>query len=146
MNASGINRAMHKILVYLAIVGILLCPYDCAVREAAARATNGDAKCSSCCHHCPCQPDNCPAHSEDPSDQEGPCDDGRSCLCEGAVFDVSARSMTNSLLEFSLWAPAVDSAETPRLTEPDWYAQRMVKPPPADGGRQLRIVVQSFLL
>jgi hypothetical protein len=90
---------------------------------------------------------DCPVQDRSPTDEQDPSEDGHSCLCEGAVFDATARGPADSLLEASLWALAVDSAELPELTRPDWITWRTTdQPPPARGGRQVRIAVQSFLL
>ena len=140
---------MHKLLVYQAILGVFLCPYSCAVREMAARAPAEKSASAGCCERCRMRQlaeSEDPVQDRGPSDQDDPSEDGRSCLCEGAVFDATARSPADSLLETSLWALLVDSAEMPEVTRPDWFPQHLGQPPPLGGGRQVRIAVQSFLL
>jgi hypothetical protein len=140
---------MHKLLVYQAILGVFLCPYSCAVREAAARAPSEKSASASCCERCRTRQlakNESPVRDRGPSDQDDPSEDGHSCLCEGVVFDATTRSAADSLLETSLWALAIDSAEMPELTRPDWLTRRTGQPPPTGGGWQVRIAVQSFLL
>ena len=139
---------MHKLLVYQAILGVFLCPYICAVREAAAYAPTEKSASSSCCERCRMRQaaENDPAEDRGPSDQDDPSEDGGSCLCEGAVFDAAARNPADPLLETSLWAPTVDSAELLELTRPDWFTRSTGQPPPTGGGWHVRIAIQSFLL
>jgi hypothetical protein len=142
-------KTMHSILVFQAILGVLLCPYDCAVRASVARAPAEDSVSAGCCQHCRMRrlaENDCPAEDRGPSDHQDPSEDSHSCLCEGAIFDATARGPADSLLEASLWALGVDSAQLPELTAPDWITWRTADQPPPEGGRQVRIAVQSFLL
>jgi hypothetical protein len=128
---------MHKILVHLAIVGLLLCPYDCAAREAAARLTGDNQAAAACCQKC--------RERQQQSPTPRPSEDGKSCICEGAMFDAAAAGPVVPPLDATLWAVIVDPVTMPELTSPDWIALH-TGPPPLLGGRQVRIAVQSFLL
>lgn len=130
---------MHKIPVHLAIAGLLLCPYDCAVREAAARLSGQDQAAPACCQKCR------ERHQHSPTQTPRPSEDGKSCICEGAVFDAAAGGPVVPSLDTTLWVVIVDSATLPELTSPDWIA-RHTGPPPLQGGWQVRIAIQSFLL
>jgi hypothetical protein len=145
-----IAALMYRIFVYQAIVGVLLCPYTCAVRASVARAPAESSASVACCEDCQIRrlaQDGCPSQDHGPADPQDPSEDGRSCLCEGAVFDASAGGPADSLLEASLWAVAVTPAGLPESTMPDWNTWRTTdQPPPPWGGRQARIAFQSFLL
>lgn len=143
---------MRTIIVYLAIVALLLCPYDCAVKLAAAESL-GNEKQVACCEKCRTRESFETTSSTDrgsPSDPDParpiPSKDGKSCLCEGAVFDAATRSSADAVLEFSLllsWA--ADSAETPSLA---LFAPSVDRAglPNEEGGRLTRIVIRSLLL
>jgi hypothetical protein len=138
---------MRTILVYLTIVSLLLCPYDCAVKSAAAQAI-GSLDRSACCESCraraTAETPN-PASERQPQEPT-PAEDGRSCLCEGAVFDAAARSSADTSSQVSFWIGAVDSAVTLGLTTPPPSANRVDPLPPHDGGRLTRIAICSLLV
>lgn len=143
---------MRSIIVYLAIVALLMCPYDCAVKFAAAQSL-GNSDHVACCEKCrvrqlsesppPCG-EGMPVE-RGPS-QPAPSEDGKSCLCEGAVFDATTRSPADAIQEFSLLSWVADSALAP-LKAAHTPSVDSADPPPNDnGGRLTRIVIRSLLL
>lgn len=143
---------MRTIIVYLAIVALLLCPYDCAVKLAAAESL-GNENHVACCEKCRARESSEIRSSTDrgsPSDpdpaQPIPSEDGKSCLCEGAVFDAATRSSADAVLEFSLLSWVADSAEMPSLALFAPRVNRAGLPPNEEGGRLTRIAIRSLLL
>jgi hypothetical protein len=143
---------MRTFIVYLVIVALLVCPYDCAVKLAAAQSPANDDP-AGCCEACQAHElsaslmtsdERLPAE-RDPS-QPAPSEDGKSCLCEGAVFDVTARSPADAVLECSLlsWAAAVTAVPSLAFSAPSVE----VDGPPLihKGGRLTRIAIRSLLL
>ena len=99
---------MRSIVVYLAIGTLLLCPYDCAVKQAAA-ASLGSHQQNPCCEVRVCHLSE-QSHRDRAPNQPKPSEDGKSCLCEGVVFDATLRSPAEAILEFSLLAWVADAA------------------------------------
>ncbi len=143
---------MRTFIVYLAIVALLLCPFDCAVKLAAAKVQwNNDRV--VCCEKCRARelsetPSSTGQGSQSDPDpaQPTPSEDGKSCLCEGAVFDATTRSPADAVLEFSLHCWVTDVAETPCLALSAPSVDRAGPPPNEEGGRLTRIVLRSLLL
>lgn len=143
---------MRSIIVYLVIAALLMCPYDCALKVAAAQSLGNDDH-VACCEKCRVR-----ELSETPSSsgerlpvergpsEPAPSEDGRFCLCEGAVFDATTRSPADTVLEFSLssWVADVAFAPCPVSFPPS--VDRVGPPPNDEGGRFARIVIRSLLL
>jgi hypothetical protein len=142
---------MRTIIVYLSIVALLVCPFDCAAKLAAAESPGDDAR-TACCETCrvrelaeaPVSSGRRSNGDHDPA-QPRPSEDGRFCLCEGAVFDATTRSPAVAMLEFSLLA-WVDLAVTPSLATCAPSADQADLPPNPQGGRLTRITLRSLLL
>ncbi len=132
---------MHAFSVLLLIASILACPYQCAVKlvDSAAPAVQ-----KACCDHCESQRNNaCPPGSD--QDRPASDDDGVTCFCEGAIFDVASRytlddAITSTGELLSVQAMVAELSIHPRLQS---AAENV--PVPYSGVR-LRIVNQSFLL
>jgi len=128
---------MRPFIVLLTIAALLLCPYECAVRSAQAQSRTS-AKRAACCPRCQVRQDS------DSQPLPAPSDDGRSCVCEGAVFDASAPFHAETPSQVLFWMGTSDSA--PALTHVsaatnDWRANW-----PLTSGSQLRVAIQSLLL
>lgn len=134
---------MRTLIVYFALLGILLCPYNCAVRAASKRASINDGLAKTCCEHCRAKR---PAQQNQQNpERPTPSHDGRTCICTGAVFNVSPRTVVDSLLVATHAAPAVDSLARLELPAPESLGDEAERPPLAPDGRHLRIVIHSFL-
>ncbi len=136
---------MHSVVVSLLIVGILTCPYECAVKMVAAQESSGVK--NSCCDQCRGRQagrtqDGKPERDNPPVSD----DDGVSCLCEGAVFDVTARQVVDDAI-LSFWNVACvgDSLQLPFLRLVRFLDARE-RGPSIAGGALVRILNQSFLL
>ncbi len=135
---------MRTFLIYLMLATLLICPYECAVRLAAAQTPGNDAN-SACCERCrvrQADESRAPDHERLPA----PSEDGRCCLCEGAVFDAAARSPLELSLQSVLWFEVSDSAQTPThglavmsFDRGDWAKAEA-------SGRLTRIAIRSLLL
>jgi hypothetical protein len=135
---------MRTFLIYLLIVALLICPYECAVKLAAAQSPGNDAN-SKCCDRCRArQADETTAPDREQS--PAPSDDGRNCLCEGAVFDASARSPLELSLQSVLWIEASNSAQTPTYDLSVMSFDRGGWPEADASGRLTRIAIRSLLL
>ena len=135
---------MRTLLIYLMIAALLICPYECAARLAAAQTPGNDAH-SACCERCQVRKadeSSVPDHERLPA----PSEDGRSCLCEGAVFDVAVRSPLELSLQSVLWVEACDSAQVPMQGLSVTSFDRGQLPLPEDAGRLTRIAIRSLLL
>src|SRR5581483_746904 len=135
---------MRTFSIYLMIATLLICPYECAVRLAAAQTTGNDAN-SACCERChvrQADESRAPNHERLPA----PSEDGRCCLCEGAVFDVAARSPLELSLQAFLWIEVSDAAQTPTHGLSVTSFDRGQLSLPEDSGRQARIAIRSLLL
>jgi hypothetical protein len=143
---------MRSVVVYLAIGTLLLCPYDCAVKQAAA-ASLGSQQQSSCCEECRARDFAEAASSSQEQSQRDrapnqpkPSEDGKSCLCEGVVFDATLRPPAEAILEFSLLAGVADAALEPLLAACPLHAATSGPPPLQDWGASMRIALGSLLL
>lgn len=143
---------MRTIIVYLAIAALLLCPYDCAAKLAAARSLGSDDH-VACCEKCRSRESSETPHSTGQGSESDrhparplPSEDGKSCLCEGAVFDAATRSPADAVLEFSHLSWVADVAVTPSLAIFAPSVDRDGPPPNQQGGRLTRIVIRSLLL
>jgi hypothetical protein len=140
---------MFRLLGIQAILGILLCPYHCVAKQALLRARADHAVASGCCEQCRCrQQAETAIPAEAPGDSEplDPCEDGRSCICEGAVFDAPGKGPAAPLLEFAHFAAAIDSAIAGAQSPPTAPARDLRHAPPWESGQQIRIATQSFLI
>ena len=133
---------MHPFNVYLTVAALLLCPYDCAVKSALARSV-GDKTEHVCCEQC--QSESATEEKETPEPTD-PANDGRSCLCEGAVFDASVRTVQETLLFSFLWAPVVFSTTQVELSNPVRIACDASQPPPLLSGWERRVLILSLVL
>jgi hypothetical protein len=135
---------MRTFFIYLMIAALLLCPYECAVRLAAAQTTGNDTH-AACCEQCQArqaEEPTAPDHEQLPA----PSEDGRSCLCEGAVFDATARSPLKLSLQAFLWIEASNSAQTPTHGLSVMRFDRGEWPEAEASGRLARIAIRSLLL
>ena len=135
---------MRILLIYLLIAALLICPYECAVKLATAQLPGNDTN-SACCERCRAQ------HAAEPTEPNHerlptPSEDGRSCLCEGAVFDATARSPLELSLQSVLWIEARNSAQTPThgLSVTSFDRDHLLLP--ESFGRLARIAIRSLLL
>lgn len=137
---------MRTFIVYLSIVALLLCPYGCAVKLAAAQSLGNEK--DACCEECRARESSRTPPSGGPRDpaQPRPTEDGKSCVCEGAVFDATTRSPADAVLEFSLLSWAADVAIAPSLAAFSPCAGRTGPPPKEVGGKSARIVICSLQL
>jgi hypothetical protein len=143
---------MRTIIVYLAIAALLVCPYDCAAKFAAAQAGGSKVR-TSCCEKCRARelselPSSSGQRSTDDRDpaRPRPSEDGKSCLCEGAVFDAATRLPTDAVLEFSLLSWVADVAAKPSLAAFTPSFDHAGPPPSELGGRLTRIAIRSLLV
>lgn len=137
---------MRTIFVYFAIASLLLCPYNCAVKRAAAQAIHSKVP-QACCEGCLARPRSMP---QAPADQQlpnepGPAEDGRSCFCEGAAFDAQARMETPDPQSI-LWTWVIDPRDTPAASPDQAHGDRVSARPPDEGGLAMRIAFGSLLL
>jgi hypothetical protein len=136
---------MRTFIVYLATVALLLCPYGCALKSAAAKSLGNEDR--ACCEECRAREKSATPSSggdRDPA-QPGPSEDGKSCVCEGAVFDAATRSAADAVLDFSLsWVAVVAAAPSSANFGPGM--DRAGQPPNEVGGRLSRIAICSLLL
>ena len=132
---------MRSLLIFVAIAAVLLCPYNCAVRAAASRASANTESKKACCERCRATR---PSEGDESPDRE-PREDDTSCFCTGVVFDASARAPLDTLLFSTHAARSVDSAIS-ESTAPEQIAIGAAGPPPLLGGLLLRIAINSFLI
>lgn len=132
---------MRSLVIALSIIGVLLCPYDCAVRAAAGKALGCKEGKPACCARCQAE-----RLSENNSPQDEPRKDGHSCLCEGAVFTSTAPQELDSLLLVSQLAIAIDSTQDVESDSPVRFIDPHDSPPLQLSGREVRILNRSFLI
>lgn len=134
---------MRSFIVILNVLGVLLCPYDCAVRTALGKSMTGQSAVPACCAKCRVHQQTNDQNSPRPDD---PRKDGHSCLCEGAVFTTSTHQdlgwlLVDSQLALCIDVPAVLGSDAPTSAiSPD------ESPPPHASGRQIRIVMLSLVI
>lgn len=133
---------MRSLLIFVAIAAVLLCPYNCAVRAAASRASANTESKKACCERCRATR---PSEGDESPDRE-PREDDTSCFCTGVVFDASARAPLDTLLFSTHEALSVDSALCHESPASEQVAMEAAGPPPIWGGRLLRIAINSFLI
>ncbi|MFN0018619.1 MAG: hypothetical protein ACKVP0_10190 [Pirellulaceae bacterium] len=133
---------MRTIVVFLSIASLLACPYECAVKQAAAQAC-GTGHQPDCCDQCQARETTEPSDSQAPP--PAPNEDGRWCLCDGVVFDVAARPVVDHSFDVSLWTWVCGPAEVLDFAVPMPSVDSASLPPPLDG-RLTRIAIHSLLL
>jgi hypothetical protein len=134
---------MRTLVVLLSIAAVLACPYQCAVKLAAAQGIGVDQK-PACCEQCQARETTQQDQNQTPT-SPGPDEDGCWCLCEGAVFDAGSRSLVDDSVQVSLWTWASGLAESPDDAAPTPSFDCAGLPPPLDG-RLTRIAIHSLLL
>lgn len=132
---------MRSLPVFIAIAAVLLCPYNCAVRAAADRASAFVETGKACCERC--RGEQAPSQDKSPNRESR--DEDQSCFCGGAVFDASARAPVDTLLFSAHGALWVDSAISLESPAPEPIANAAAGAP-IPGGRLLRIAINSFLI
>ena len=138
---------MRTFIVYLAIAALLLCPYNCAVKWNSANGAQNDGQ-RACCDKCLARETSnaaIPAHDQSPKHPE-PDEDGRCCLCEGAVFNAAAQSWHVTSLQAFLWTWVIDPTEPQGLTSLTATATCDSMPPALAGGLSARIAICSLVL
>lgn len=134
---------MRNLVALFSIACILLCPYQCAVKWAAAQGINNNEK-PACCDECQASRTAAPLRQRVP---EGPASDqeGRACLCAGAVFDAEARLLPddNASILLDTWSDR--PATTLKIAVATTTYDPTSSPPPLDG-RLTRIAMRSLLL
>ena len=137
---------MRSILSILIIAAVLICPFDCAVKRSLAQSAAGmagSAQTKDCCSNCGHQ-----QHEADPIPSEptkDPSQDGRCCVCEGAILaTIEQATETFSYLVLH-WV----ALETPKAICQQGFSAH----PLEDGtalpqllGRERRISMLSLLL
>jgi hypothetical protein len=133
---------MRNLTVLLSLAVVVACPYVCTVRLAAAHAIGSSAK-PACCEHCE---SHRPAPMGDPTPHApSSSEDGRLCLCGGAVFDAGVRLAVDDSAQVTLWVGTAGAAESSAISIPARRLERSTSPPTVDG-RLMRIAICSLLL
>jgi hypothetical protein len=133
---------MRSIVVHLTIAALLVCPFECALRLAAAQGA-GDERAAACCGECPesagqpSSPDRVPTPA--------PAEDGKSCVCEGAIVDAGARPGSSHDWPSCPLGPIADDAAT-RAWPGRRCFDRTAASPVESGGRVTRLAICSLLL
>jgi hypothetical protein len=131
---------MRPFVSALTIAALLLCPYECAVKSAQAQSRTSVPQ-PACCSQCQArQAKESPPARPLPA----PSEDGRSCVCEGAVFASQPGFQLEVYLLVLPWMGTCDAAlalaHAPAVADcprEDW---------PQSSGSQLRLAMGSLLL
>jgi len=134
---------MRNFVVLLSIASVLACPYECAAKLAAAQTIGSDQR-PACCDRCQAHETTVPVKDQTPAPL-APNEDGRWCLCEGAVFDAGSRSVVDDAEQVSLWTWVVSPVEMLENDTPMPSFECVYSPPPLSG-RFTRIAIRSLLL
>jgi len=148
---------MKAFIVYLMIVALLACPFGCATKLAAAQdhggSDHGGSDRGSCCEKCQAREvSEQPAipversHGHRAPGLPAPTEDGQSCLCEGAVFDVTARSPAESIREFAFLAWMANGSAARSFSRCIPSGKRIDPRPHEIGGRMTRVAIRSLQL
>ena len=139
---------MRNTIVILTVAALLACPYDCTAKLASSLAVHGEKtgrkQDAACCQKCRIRQSTSPLQDNTPGTPV-PEEDGRCCLCEGALLGAG---------------PVFPLADSTPIALPSWNASPseihdagaqaarfdVGSPPPPWDGRQLRIVICSMLL
>lgn len=134
---------MHSVLVSLLIACILACPYECAAKSVAALSSPALEK--TCCEACLARNVSNSNQNSDRDNLPASKDDGLSCLCEGAFFNVTSQQVMDDVVH-SYWDAALGDCLQPELPRLDRFENADDFPPASAGGVLVRILNQSFLL
>lgn len=136
---------MRNLVVLLSIAAIVLCPYQCAVKWAAAQANRGEAK-PACCEECKTHQQTAAEFSEQQTPlAPAPDQEGRACLCAGAVFDAGARSLPDFDAEVLYTTLSLRPGAAHQMALSATAFDHTLLPPPRDG-RLTRIALRSLIL
>ncbi len=134
---------MRSLIIALAIAGVLLCPYECAVRAAASMALSPVNTHVACCEKCR---QTQAAEQQQSPKQDHPRQDGRSCLCEGAVLDAASHHDLDGLQFATHAATVIDATQLGDRCTKTSERDEDLRPPRFGGGRQVRVWIHSFLI
>jgi hypothetical protein len=134
---------MRSFLAILTIIALLVCPLDCATKRAIAQSA-GQENQKACCNHCSEKHNKnsseSPACPEPSSNQEG-----RSCICKGAIYVASEPTLNFGSLDLATWV----WIDCPLGTSISYHVHaaevRDGEPPPWQG-RDRRIAIHSLLI
>jgi hypothetical protein len=140
---------MRTLIVCLTVAALLACPLDCAARLATAQSAGANQL--ACCAKCrgkESAPTPAPSSKRLPAgqlpSQPTPCEDGKDCLCEGAVIDATARAAVDDALRgFLLACPTNAHALSVAAGKP---CLTVTEPPLPAGGSFARIVLCALVL
>lgn len=132
---------MRSLLVLFAVVGVLACPYNCAVRAVSTRAWTKEAK-TGCCDLCRVKHDAENQRSSDPT----PAQEHRSCVCDGIALESPTRTSIDSLLFSAHWVIANDSALVLDAVMPERTTIDSARPPLFGSGRSMRVSLLSLVI
>ena len=142
---------MRSAVVVLAIVALVVCPHDCAAKSVVLQASPTAAApvCCGHCQHAPLPVDTLPTkrpESEPIPAGPQPSEDGKSCLCEGAIFDVATRGEVDAAVGLAFLACPSDIAITPSLASRISRVRGRGALPLMPVGRLARIALRSLQL
>lgn len=134
---------MHSLIVSLLLSLTLACPYECAIKLAAAQASSSKAE--VCCENCQARTNV--AHEDAPVPGNLPSSDEDGwCMCKGVVFDASGQRLFDDAVAFCSEFGFAGQSLLPELLRQDRSLDTSDSPPSHDGGLLVRILNQSFLL
>lgn len=153
---------MRPLVVLLLVFAVVACPYHCAARptdswvdsHGAAMQIDGsqswETSGNGCCAFCQTREPS-PSHHNEPPPSPAQERHGRSCFCEGVLFDLGTRSPSEhtysktQTYSASAWTTLFMSAEQLQLVDRTLKADDIPSPPPL-AGRTGRIAIRSLLL
>lgn len=134
---------MRSFLAIIAVIALLACPMDCAAKYAIAR-TAGEDTIAACCDHC--RENHTSDTSENPAaPEQKPEQDGRCCVCKGAIFVATDLTQINGQFESDTctWIDApVDSVGKNHVQ----ILEARVGVPPPWQGIEWRIAIHSLII
>jgi len=134
---------MRIIVPLLCVLAVLLCPHMCALQAAVPQSVVSDRQ-PACCEHCQKSRSSSTEQEQQPASPP-PSENGRCCVCEGAVFDLTPRSVLDDLLSASHWYWHDTSTGVSAVDVSDRQFRCIDAPHPSPG-REIRVAICSLLL
>jgi hypothetical protein len=138
-----LRLSMRSLVAILCLLAVIACPYECAVKRVAAQWAHAVPQ-AGCCEGCCTRQDDNSSEKDSPQ-PAAPEDDGIWCVCEGVIFDSSARTLLDDIAQVGL-LPLSDPhlVTTP---EADFGTAQVTEPPFAVlDSKSMRISLRSLQL
>lgn len=135
---------MRFFVAILCLFAVAACPYECAVKRVIASCSQEPVR-MECCDGCCSEPPSDPNEHGAPS-PPAPEEDGIWCVCEGVIYDSSARTLVDDVTLTSFLPPADPVLAAVEIKRPNRVERASESSPDILDSKSLRIGLRSLQL